>query len=305
RYYGEESAEAGPPGVIVYGYDGLPMQPIAIPSPNYVPGPEHPPSPNYVPGPEHPLLPVYVPEPEYPEYLVPSEDEAPMEDQPLLADALPVALSPGYDHTNYPADEGDGDDEPFDDDDDNDEEDEEDQDEEEEEHLAPADSSVVPIVDLVSPAGDREAFETNEHDAALTPSLHVPYPPLPLPLLLTTSPTDAGAPLGYRAVGIRMRSLLPSTFCRTNIPEADMPPQKRDCLTTLAPGFEVGESSPAGAARQPGPTLESDRWRYRVEQTGYGITNTWDEIVDTLMEIAPTTLKGINQRVKDLAPTVR
>ncbi|GKG64811.1 hypothetical protein Tco_0665685, partial [Tanacetum coccineum] len=33
---------------------------------------------------------------EYPEYLVPLEDEAPMKDQPLPADASPAALSPGY-----------------------------------------------------------------------------------------------------------------------------------------------------------------------------------------------------------------
>ncbi|GJS69896.1 hypothetical protein Tco_0702737 [Tanacetum coccineum] len=81
------------------GYDGLPMQPEHPASPDYVPGPEHPASPDYVPGPEHPSSPIeipYVPEPEYPEYLVPSEDEAPMEDQPLPADASPVALSPGY-----------------------------------------------------------------------------------------------------------------------------------------------------------------------------------------------------------------
>nr|GFD41934.1 hypothetical protein [Tanacetum cinerariifolium] len=52
-----------------------------------------------------------------------------------------------------------------------------------------------------------------------------------------------------------------------------------------------GESSAAGAARQPGPT-ESDLRRCRVEQEGYGITDTWDEIVDKMMEIAPTTLEG-------------
>nr|GFD53707.1 hypothetical protein [Tanacetum cinerariifolium] len=72
RYYREEAAETGPLRVIVYGYDRLPMQPVASPSPDYVPGPEHPPSPDYVPGPEHPPSPVeipYVPEPEYPEYL--------------------------------------------------------------------------------------------------------------------------------------------------------------------------------------------------------------------------------------------
>ncbi|GJV77191.1 putative reverse transcriptase domain-containing protein [Tanacetum coccineum] len=39
-----------------------------------------------------------------------------------------------------------------------------------------------------------------------TPPLPVASPPLPLPSPLTTSPTDAGAPLGYRAVGIQMSS---------------------------------------------------------------------------------------------------
>ncbi|GKG11823.1 hypothetical protein Tco_0346060, partial [Tanacetum coccineum] len=139
----EEISDGGSPRVIVYGYDGLPMQPIDPPSLDYVPGPEH-----------H-------------EYLVPSEDEAPMEDQPLPADAPPAALSPGYvpdsdpeddpeedseKHAAYPADGGDGDDEPSDDDSDDDTDDDEEEepfedeedDEEEEEHLAPADSSVIP-----------------------------------------------------------------------------------------------------------------------------------------------------------------
>nr|GFC40120.1 hypothetical protein [Tanacetum cinerariifolium] len=62
----EESAEARSPGFIVYGYDELPMQPVAPHSPDYAPGPEHPLSPDYVPGPEHLPLTVkipYVPEP--------------------------------------------------------------------------------------------------------------------------------------------------------------------------------------------------------------------------------------------------
>ncbi|GKD62428.1 hypothetical protein Tco_1299937, partial [Tanacetum coccineum] len=173
----EEPSDVGSPGVIVYGYDGLPMHPIAPPSPNYVPGPKHPPSPDYVPGPEHPPLLVYVPyvpEPEYPEYLVPSRDETPIEDQPLPDEASPTTLSPGYvadsdpkedpeeDHADYPADGGDDDDEPSDDDDDEDDADDEDEEasededggEEEEEHLALADSSAVPVVDLVPSARD-------------------------------------------------------------------------------------------------------------------------------------------------------
>ncbi|GKD72594.1 hypothetical protein Tco_1330876, partial [Tanacetum coccineum] len=44
--------------VIVYGYDGLPMQSVALPSLDYVPGLEYPPSPDYVPGPEYPPSPV-------------------------------------------------------------------------------------------------------------------------------------------------------------------------------------------------------------------------------------------------------
>ncbi|GJY40667.1 hypothetical protein Tco_0427937 [Tanacetum coccineum] len=104
----EEISDGGSPRVIVYGYDGLPMQPVAPPSPDYVPGPEHPPSPDYVP--------------------VLRRDEAPMEDQPLPADASPAALSLSYvpysdpeeEHADYPADGGDGDDEPSDDDSDDD-----------------------------------------------------------------------------------------------------------------------------------------------------------------------------------------
>nr|GEY13359.1 hypothetical protein [Tanacetum cinerariifolium] len=139
RYYGKDSAKTGPSRVIVYRYDGLPIQPVAPPSLDYIPGPEHPPSPDYVPSPEHLPSPIEipcVPEPKYPEYLAPSDDEAPLEDQPLPADASPVATSRNYmadsdseedpeedpedDQANYPADGGDGDDDPSDDDDDDD-----------------------------------------------------------------------------------------------------------------------------------------------------------------------------------------
>nr|GEV66386.1 putative reverse transcriptase domain-containing protein [Tanacetum cinerariifolium] len=290
-------------------------------------GPDNPPSPDYVPDPEHPPSPVeipYVPNPEYHEYLVPSDANAPLKDQPLPVDASPTVASPRY---------VDGDDEPSDDDDDDTDdkdeepfEDEEDN-EEEEEHLASTDSSVVPIVDPIPPAGDTEAFETDEgvptprspqtiipflqtclgrawktvkleppmsasmeaciarHVAALTPSLPIPSPPLPFPSPLTISLTDAGAPLGYRAAGIRMRALLPSTSRRTNILKADMPPPKEGL-----------------------PYYSCSRIRTRGEFRSwccYGITDTWDEIVDTLMEIALTTLEGVDQRVTKLDTTVR
>ncbi|GJX20722.1 hypothetical protein Tco_0223399 [Tanacetum coccineum] len=160
-------------------------------------GQAHPLSPAYVPDPmeldEH--VPVYVSEPEHPEYHAPSDDDIQVEDQPYADDASPTAESPGYiadsdsmeedtdaDSIDYPDEPEDGeedddedpeedpseehepeDDDDDDDDDDTDDEDEEPtEDEEEEEHLAPIDSSVVPVVDPVPLAGDTEAFETDE-----------------------------------------------------------------------------------------------------------------------------------------------
>ncbi|GKD08854.1 hypothetical protein Tco_1188539 [Tanacetum coccineum] len=103
-----------------------------------------------MPGPEHPPSPDYVPSLEYPKYVAPSDDEVPIEDQPLPTDALPTALSLGYvvdsdleedleydpeeDPVDYPADGGDDDDE------EEDEASKEDEDEEEK-HLALADSA--------------------------------------------------------------------------------------------------------------------------------------------------------------------
>ncbi|GJS54777.1 hypothetical protein Tco_0628139 [Tanacetum coccineum] len=126
----EEPSDVGSLGVVVYGYDRLPMHP---PSPDYVPGPEHPPSPNYVPGPEHPLSLVYVPyvlEPAYPEFMPPEDDVFPAEEQPL-----PAAISAT---TDLP---GEG---FFEDDADDEDEDESEDEEEKEEHLALADSVLPP-----------------------------------------------------------------------------------------------------------------------------------------------------------------
>ncbi|GKF07090.1 hypothetical protein Tco_0041314 [Tanacetum coccineum] len=40
-------------------------------------------------------------------------------------------------------------------------------------------------------------------------------------------------------------------------------------------------------------------------ETGYAITDTWDGIIEAMLEIAPITLEGVNQRVIELATTVR
>ncbi|GKD86681.1 hypothetical protein Tco_1357835 [Tanacetum coccineum] len=97
-----------------------------------------------------------------------------------------------------------------------------------------------------------------------SPLPQIPSPPLLVPSPPThTSPTYAEAPLGYRAAGIRLRAsspplLLSPTIHRTDIPEAELPPRKRLCLTGPALRFEVGESSAAAAARHAGPALARD-----------------------------------------------
>ncbi|GKC02048.1 hypothetical protein Tco_0993658, partial [Tanacetum coccineum] len=170
----EEISEGGIPRVIVLGYDGLPIQPVAPPSPHYIPGPEDPQTPP-VPQDEDEREPMfvhahdldYVSEPIYPDY-IPLEDEHefPAEEQPLPPVDSPTAKSPGYvtesdpeedpeeyedDETedglvDYPIDGGDDDDGDSSGDD-ADSEDEDDEEKEEEEHLAPADSAIVVPVD--------------------------------------------------------------------------------------------------------------------------------------------------------------
>ncbi|GKA16455.1 hypothetical protein Tco_0696202 [Tanacetum coccineum] len=180
----EEISDGGSPRVIVYRYDGLSMQPVAPPSPDYIPDPEEP---QKLPVPQdkderEPMFiqahdPDYVPEPVYPKY-IPLEDEHVVlaEEQPLPPVDSPIAESPGYvaesdpeedleeykdDETedgsvDYPMDEGDDDDGDSSGDD-ADDEDEDDDDEEEEEHLALADSAiVVPTVEPVSPPEGTE-----------------------------------------------------------------------------------------------------------------------------------------------------
>nr|GEV82436.1 hypothetical protein [Tanacetum cinerariifolium] len=208
----EELSNGGSLPVIVYGYDGLPMLPVAPPSPDYISGSEEPQTP---PAPqdedEHELMfiqphdPDFVLEPIYHEY-IPLEDEhiLPVEEQPLPPIVSPTAESPRYvaesdpeedpeeyeedeiedGPVDYPMDGGDDDDgnsSGYDADDEDEDEEDEDEKEEEEEHLAPADSTIVtPIAELTSISLPPEA---EMHDPAALPSPPLPpssYPPPPV-----------------------------------------------------------------------------------------------------------------------------
>nr|GEW60879.1 hypothetical protein [Tanacetum cinerariifolium] len=179
------------------------------------------------------------------------------------------------------------DDEAGDDDDDDDDED----DDAEEEHLSPADSSAIHAADPVPSVGDTKAFKTYE-TAPTPPSpqtqvarlLALPTPPLssltPLSSLLPQIPLP---PLPVPSLPL---PLPPHTTSPTydGFLEAEMPPRKRACLATPAPKLEVRESLAAGTARRQRPALEADLRQNRVREMGYGITDTWDEIVEAIQE---------------------
>nr|GEZ72288.1 hypothetical protein [Tanacetum cinerariifolium]GEZ72292.1 hypothetical protein [Tanacetum cinerariifolium] len=146
-----------------------------------------------------------------------------------------------------------------------------------------------------------------------SPQLPISSPPLPLPSPTVDSPTYVEVLLGYRVAKIRIRAaspplLLPSTSHRTDILKAKMPPRKRASFTTPASKFKVEESSVVGADRQPGldvAVMDATAGRPMSREVGYGITDTCDDIVEAMHEIALTTLEGVNQRVTELATTVK
>ncbi|GJS85197.1 hypothetical protein Tco_0751738 [Tanacetum coccineum] len=272
--------------------------PEVPPSPDYIPGPEIPPSPDYIPDPEEPQLPPlldFVPKPMYPEYM-PHEDEIlPAEEQPLPAAALPTADSPGYipesdpeeddedpeeDPADYPADR--------EEDDDDDDKDEDEDEEEDKENPAPADS--VPSVHCMTARisiGDEPSIslpprEEVERLLALTTPPPSPLTPLSSPLPQIPSPP-------YLYHHHHPIALLILRFSRV-----DEPVIAREDPYFVARGDLYGFIDMVDVA--PGHPMS--------RELDYGITDTCDDLVGAIDEIASTTLEGVNQRVTDLSTIV-
>ncbi|GKD00895.1 hypothetical protein Tco_1171169, partial [Tanacetum coccineum] len=140
--------------------------------------------------------------------------------------------------TNYPVDRDDeGEEKESSGDDVDDEEEDEDEDKEEEEHLAlansipppayrttarmsirahtpipfPSEAEVDRLLAIPTPPPSPLTPLSSPLPQIPSPPLHVSSPLFPVPSPLTTSPIDAGAPLGYRAAMIRLRAESPST----------------------------------------------------------------------------------------------
>ncbi|GJY53462.1 putative reverse transcriptase domain-containing protein [Tanacetum coccineum] len=175
---------------------------------------------------------------------------------------------------------------------------EEEAEEEEEEHLAPADSAVAPVVDHVPSSEETEPFKECLARCLATPALpSSPLPSLPHPY---GSPNHCAAPIFKAAIGM-LRAIthhttpvkphvslplpspplphlpssplpplpdllfIPPADRREDIPEAELPPHKRLCLTTPAikdmrlgrvelavPSLQEGRRVEYGFCRPPG-----------------------------------------------------
>ncbi|GJR93271.1 hypothetical protein Tco_0265445 [Tanacetum coccineum] len=304
---------------------------IQLHDPDYVSEPIYP---EYIPledehefpAEEHPLPPVVSPTAESPGYVVesdPEEDPEKYEDDETEDGPVDYFLDGGKD-----GDDDDGNSSGDDaNDEDEDEGDEDDEDEEEEEHLALADSAiVVPTVELVSPPDGTEPVipppPTNisttrarinvrlQASISLPPEAEVerlltmPTPPPSPPISL--SPPSARERLA-RSMAPSVHSSPPPVDHRDDIPESEQPPRKRSCLFALGSKYEVGESSTARPTRGREvnygfvSTLDAEKRRRGISEVGYGIRDTWVDLAEAVLEIAPMTLGEVNTRVTKLA----
>nr|GEV17995.1 putative reverse transcriptase domain-containing protein [Tanacetum cinerariifolium] len=335
----EELLDGGSPQVIMYGYDGLPMLPVALPSPDYIPGPEEPHTPPaYQEEDEHELMSIQSHDPNF----------------PLPPIVSPTAESPGYvaesdpeedpkeyeeDETedglvDYPMDGGDD----GDDDDGNssgydaDDEDEDEEDEEEEEHLASVDSAVVIHIDELASSyeGTEPIIPPPSTDTATTgaritirPQTSISLPPeteverllampTPPPSPLTSpSPPSAGERLARCMAPAALPSppLPPSSYPpppvdrRDGILESEQPPRKRLCLATLGSRYEVGENFTRGRGVDYGfaDVVEAEMRHRGIGEVGYGIRDSWIDSTEAVPKMEPTTLEKVNTRVTELA----
>ncbi|GKA11522.1 hypothetical protein Tco_0691068 [Tanacetum coccineum] len=142
--------------------------------------------------------------------------------------------------------------------------------------------------------------------------------PLPPPFILSPTRSDAPSsgippPLPISVPTSSPPLLLPSASRREDRPEVTLPPRKRLGIA-LGPGYEVGESSSAAAARPAGglradygfvATMDREIRRDPEREVGYGITDSWDEIVETLQGAPVSTDTELGRHMTAFETRVR
>ncbi|GKC72533.1 hypothetical protein Tco_1118416 [Tanacetum coccineum] len=142
--------------------------------------------------------------------------------------------------------------------------------------------------------------------------------PLPPPFILSPTRPDAPSlgippPLPISVPTSSPSLLLPFASRREDRPEVTLPPRKRLGIA-LGPGYVVGESSSAATARPAGglreyygfvATMDREIRRDPEREVGYGITDSWDKIVETLQGVPVSTDMELGRHVTAFETRVR
>ncbi|GKC31941.1 hypothetical protein Tco_1039235, partial [Tanacetum coccineum] len=165
------------------------------------------------------------------------------------------------------------------------------------------------------------------------PLPQISSPPLPVsspvPVLSPSPPASPIRPLGYRAAMIRLRAEAASTshslplpppiilsHTRPDAPSSGTPPLnlRKRLGITLGSRYEVGESSSAAARPTRGlradygfaATMDREIRRDLERDVGYGITDSWDEIVEAMQGTPVVTyVAEFSQRMTEFETKVR
>ncbi|GJS27484.1 hypothetical protein Tco_0488104 [Tanacetum coccineum] len=223
-------------------------------------------SPDYVPGPERPHSPICVPY--VPEPVYPKF-------MPLEDDVLPAEEQPLLIHQ------------------------EEDKDEEEEEHLASVESVPLPTCRTTARMSIRDQTPIPFLAAMIrlrAESLSTSYLlPLPSPIILPHT----------RALVSMMRAVAPSTYIlapRSGILPSETPPSGTPPLLPIPlPASSTPLLLPSTDYR-----ADDEIRRDPKREVGYGITDTWDEMVEDIHgTLTATDVAGLSHRMTDFVTTIR
>ncbi|GJV52419.1 hypothetical protein Tco_1448160 [Tanacetum coccineum] len=236
----EELSDGGSPRVIVYGYDGLPIQPVAPPSPDYIPGPEDPQAPRWMSVEEIKqivaqrvansieAIAIYETKTNMARKSISQTKQE--EDKAYASSPLPIVPHP-YGNPNH----------------------------------------------VCAPRGFRAAMGRLRASSPSTHHLlHPPLQPLPSSLYLPP-PVPISSPLLSPPLPTSL-FIPPPVDHKEDIPKVELPPHKRLCLTTLTSRYEVGESSTAARLTRGHRadygfigTLDVETRCQRAEEVSYGI----------------------------------
>ncbi|GKD44608.1 hypothetical protein Tco_1269253, partial [Tanacetum coccineum] len=141
--------------------------------------------------------------------------------------------------------------------------------------------------------------------------------PLPPSIILSCTRSDAPPSGTPHILPIPLPTsspslLLPSTDHGADRSEVCLPPRKRLCFA-FGPRYEVGESSSASATRLTRgfradygfiATLDREIRRDPEKEVGFGITDTWDEMLEDMPGAPATDETELGQRMTNFVTTV-